>query len=80
LDDDPIVWKNEINKKHGFFRVDLFMMGLLWIAFMGFDNSIFKNNLSLKEILNLISQHNLDQHPIPKKMLDIEKYPDLTIE
>jgi len=60
LHDDPIVWKKEINDKLGCFRVDLFMMGLLWIAFMGFDCSIFKPNLTLDKVLELISHHDLD--------------------
>lgn len=56
------------------------MMGLLWIAFMGFDNSIFKSTMSLKDLTDLISEQNLTQYPIPMKLLNLKDYPDMTIE
>lgn len=47
LSNERLSWKKEIFKKYGKFRLDLYMVGILWIAFQGHETKQFYQDMSL---------------------------------
>lgn len=78
-------WVNEISKKYGNFRLDLYLIGLLWLRFLNYDiDNLIKENLSykvvskkIKEITDLWEEEKTFN--IVKKLLNLEENEDLEL-
>ena len=77
-------WRMEIVNKYGYFRYDLFLMGLLWLKFLNINDEIPENG-KLDKILRIV---DTIINKIPPKsriqtildLLDLKNKGDLTIE
>lgn len=82
-------WKMEIVRKVGPFRLDLFLLGCLWIEFLGYkldeyfsEKQSYKTMIkSIREILAEVEKQERESNlSMLNKLLDIEKFPDYQIE
>lgn len=82
LDPTRVDWKSKIAKVYGPFRLDAFMLGLLWLEFSGFDLSFIHQDIDdqvlIKEILAY--QNMLKNSIIVNKLLDLKGYPDYELD
>ena len=83
---DYQTWKVELVRKHGHFRSDLYLIGLIWLRFLGANvEQATPIDLPLEQVVLNINTV-LANLPDDKKMnivmhlLDLETHPDLTLE
>ena len=78
-------WVNEISKKYGNFRLDLYLIGLLWLRFLNYDiENLIKENLTYKEVSKKIREitdlwESEKTFDIVKKLLNLEENQDLDL-
>ena len=79
-------WKNELAKKYGVYRLDLFLLGVLWLNFLKVDfGGKLSSNRSLrvviKEVEKKVSELSQTRKmDIINKLISLEKYPKLNLE
>ena len=79
-------WKIELAKRHGPFRLDLYLMGLLWLTFLNIKlQKIIPKEAELVDVVRNVKRIVMDlpddkRMEIITKLIDIDKYPDLTLE
>lgn len=81
-----VIWKQVFLEKYGEFRLDLYLLGILWLKFLNvkFGDKL-ASNLPYEEVLKNVTDI---QKKLPKekkmaivlKLLDIKKNKDLTLE
>ena len=79
-------WKYDVARKYGFFRLDLFMIGLLWLKLLNKDiDSITENSLSLDEMYPQVQEfkksiQNVNNSQLIEMLLDLENNPNLLLD
>ena len=73
-------------KKYGFYRSDLYLVGLLWLKFLNVDlTKLVKKDYSMEQIIEnvnkkLSSFKKGQNPPMMEKLLDLANYNHLTLE
>ena len=73
-------------KKYGFYRYDLYLVGLLWLKFLNVDlTKLVKKDYSMEQIIEnvnkkLSSFKKGQNPPMMEKLLDLVNYNHLTLE
>ena len=87
LDNDNVKsWKNELAKIYGVHRLDLYLIGLLWLVFLNVHvDSYIDKEFTLSEVKQNVKRliHELPEQKrmdIVLKLLDLENQKDLTLD
>lgn len=80
LSNEQLSWKKEIFHLYGKYRLDLFMVGILWIAFEGHETKQYYQGMSLEQIEQMIEKEDYQLPLIATKLLDLKNHRDITIE
>lgn len=73
-------------KKYGFYRYDLYLVGLLWLKFLNVDlTKLVKKDYSMEQVIEnvdkkLSSFKKGQNPPMMEKLLDLVNYNHLTLE
>lgn len=79
-------WKYDIARKYGFFRLDLFMIGLLWLKLLNKDiDDMTQNSLSLEEMYPQVQEfkktiQHVNNSQLIEMLLDLESNPNLLLD
>ena len=79
-------WKTELFQKTSHYRLDLYMIGLIWLRFLGSKiEEIQKEHMSFEDFSKLINEryHGLAEEKktnIVEKLLDIQENPNLNLD
>ena len=79
-------WKTELVQKTSHYRLDLYMIGLIWLRFLGSRlEEIHKENISFDDFSKIINEryHDLSEDKktnIVEKLLGVEESPNLNLD
>lgn len=79
------VWKREVITTHSFHRLDLFLLGMLWLKLSRTALPYNTDDLALSELRAIVAEalKTVDKgtySDILEKLLDLDGHPDITLE